>query len=177
MKSLILAAPQGPGTQALLQQLLLVPLDQLTRALTRGVRAQVHDMWCPAVVQPFAQLASRYPFDPYGPDAALEDVAAFFETHKGQPWQFHADHLKSDVLLRVDHFAFDGQMGGVLKRTYRGELLGYYTRLLAATEALYAGGSTALGADFAQAGALFREVATRSPLAEFLTLPAYERLA
>lgn len=34
-----------------------------------------------------------------------------------------------------------------------------------------------LGPNFAEAGRLFRDVATRSPLADFLTLPAYERLA
>ncbi|WP_424952852.1 malate synthase A [Deinococcus sp.] len=35
---------------------------------------------------------------------------------------------------------------------------------------------TRLGPDFADAGRLFLEVATRSPLADFLTVPAYERL-
>ncbi|WP_034354233.1 malate synthase A [Deinococcus phoenicis] len=34
-----------------------------------------------------------------------------------------------------------------------------------------------LGPDYAEAGQLFKEVSTRSPLAEFLTLPAYRQLA
>lgn len=44
-------------------------------------------------------------------------------------------------------------------------------------ESLFAQELEGLGPDFAHAGALFRDVATRSPLADFLTLPAYEQLA
>ncbi|SMB80592.1 malate synthase A [Deinococcus hopiensis] len=43
-------------------------------------------------------------------------------------------------------------------------------------DALFSEELASLGPDFAQAGALFHEVATRSPLAEFLTLSAYEQL-
>lgn len=146
---LIQTAQPSPGSRALLQQLLLVPLDQLTRGLTRGAKAQVHDMWCPAVVQPFAQLAGQYPFDAFGPDAAPEDVAAFFHPDHGQPWRFYQEHLKEDVLRRVNTFHFDEKLGGVLKRTYRGELLGYYDHLLAASHALFSGNaSDVMAADF-----------------------------
>ena len=44
-------------------------------------------------------------------------------------------------------------------------------------ESLFAQELEGLGPDFAHAGALFRDVATRSPLADFLTLPAYRQLA
>ncbi|WP_188903083.1 malate synthase A [Deinococcus aerophilus] len=42
---------------------------------------------------------------------------------------------------------------------------------------LYADETQKLGGDFAAAATLFRDVATRSPLADFLTLPGYEQLA
>jgi type VI protein secretion system component VasK len=137
---LIQTAAAGSGARAVLQQLLIVPLEHMTRALTRGARAQVLDLWCPAVVGPFAQLRQRYPFDPAGPDASLEDVAAFFHPKDGQPWQFYQEHLKNDVLQKVDTFAFDDKMGGVLKRTFRPQLLHFYSRLLATSRALFADG-------------------------------------
>ncbi|CAM3850789.1 malate synthase A [Deinococcus frigens] len=42
---------------------------------------------------------------------------------------------------------------------------------------LYADEAGKLGGDFADAGKLFRDMATRTPLADFLTLPGYEQLA
>ncbi|UQN08175.1 malate synthase A [Deinococcus sp. QL22] len=44
-------------------------------------------------------------------------------------------------------------------------------------DALFAEELGQLGADFSAAGQLFKDVATRSPLADFLTLPAYRQLA
>lgn len=146
---LIQATPAGSGARAVLQQLLLVPLDHMTRALTRGVRAQVVDLWCPAVVQPFAQLAKSYPFNPAGPDASLEDVAAFFHPSQGQAWRFYDEHLRHDVLRQADTFVFDDKLGGVIKRTYRPQLLQYYGKLAAAGQALFAkGAQEGIAADF-----------------------------
>lgn len=103
---------QDVGWRPTLDRLLWPPIVAVSQRTAREAASGAATQWCATVALPWRRhLASRYPFNPTGHDAALADVAEFFRPG-GLVWGFYAESLKTEVQRSGDGFRFARQLGG-----------------------------------------------------------------
>lgn len=138
---------QAASLRPLLEALLWPPIQGLRDGAGRD-GSVLGQKWCKEVVAPFEKkLAERYPFNPEGEDARLEDFDAFYRPESGVLWRFVHANLKDQVHVADDHYAFTPKyaLGGGL---YTKELVEFLDRSLAISRAFYSSAAKAPRADF-----------------------------
>jgi len=87
-----------PITREALRGLFEGPVKVAWTGILGDTQEHLNELWRSGVYDPYARsLGSSYPFDKGGRDAALSDVAAFFEAPDGTLWKFFDQELKSFV--------------------------------------------------------------------------------
>lgn len=109
---------------------ILPPPINITVARTLGALAGgSSDRWCSAVVVPFERtLRDRYPFNPAGQDAAIQDVSGFYRAGTGALWAFWSEALQTDVPRVGDQFDFVTRFGTNTAGMYRPQLRTFLNR-------------------------------------------------
>jgi type VI secretion system protein ImpL len=130
---------QDVGWRPTLDRLLWPPIVAASARSAREKAAGASQQWCSNVALPWRRnLASRYPFNPGGHDAALADVAEFFRP-TGLVWGFYGESLKGDVQRSGDGFQFVRQLGG--STGFSPALLGFLARAQDVTTVLFPAGA------------------------------------
>lgn len=81
----------GTGAETLeaVEALFTEPTENLWRSIVALAREQLQSRWRAEVLSVYRdRLEGRFPFDTGGPDASLDDVAAFFRPGSGILWSF-----------------------------------------------------------------------------------------
>jgi type VI secretion system protein ImpL len=124
------------GWRPRLQTLLWPPIEGATATSSTTVAKGKGQKWCTDVVTPFHRtLASRYPFNPTGHDAALADVAEFFRPGAGTLWSFYEKALRSDISRTGDKFKFSTKLGREPK--FQDRLIPYLEKSLEVSTVLF----------------------------------------
>lgn len=84
----------GATTQEAIKPLLTEPVANLWRRVVTLARGEIEARWRTEVVGAYRErLQGQFPFAGDGPDAAIEDVGAFFRPRRGILWSFVGDAL------------------------------------------------------------------------------------
>lgn len=119
-----------------LEALVLPPFDLVKDSLS-DMKAVVSGAWCSDVVSAYeATLRGRYPFGNAG-EASISEVAAFFAPATGILWGFYRQELAGDILQVGDRFKFDNRLGGIVKKSYQGNIVTYLKKAHKVTTQLF----------------------------------------
>jgi type VI secretion system protein ImpL len=92
---------RGPGNwePAVLEHMLMPPLNGANEAMSNDVQGSVNRKWCETVVFVYdEQLGGHYPFAPRATnEAKMADVASFFQKDSGTVWKYFNEALASGV--------------------------------------------------------------------------------
>ena len=122
-----------------------ITVDRTLGALAGGSS----DRWCSAVVVPFERtLRDRYPFNPAGQDAAIQDVAGFYRPTSGALWAFWSQALQTDVPRVGDQYDFVTRFGTQTSGMYRPELRTFLNRAQDVSTVMFPPEATAPRVDF-----------------------------
>lgn len=139
------AIESRPVLRNLLPPPVNITVDRTLGALAGGSS----DRWCSAVVVPFERtLRDRYPFNPAGQDAAIQDIAGFYRPVEGSLWAFWTQALQTDVPRVGDQYEFVTRFGTQTSGMYRPELRTFLNRSQDVSTVMFPPQATAPRVDF-----------------------------
>ncbi len=118
---------------------LLPPPIQFTAQRTLGALGGAgNDRWCTAVWTPFQRtLFDHYPYNPNGSDAAIADVAQFYDTNQGSLRTFYNEVLANDIPRSGGEFDFTQRLAESTGSVYKPELVEFLARSQDITTVLF----------------------------------------
>ena len=138
---------QQPTFRPVFEGLLWPPIKGLKEGARGEGAAWLGKLWCSDVVTPYEQgLLGRYPFNPSGSDARIEDLDAYYKPNEGILWKFLGAHMGEHVQLNSDQYAFTPKYAS--SNFFNGGLLDFLDRSREISRAFYAGGGSSAKADF-----------------------------
>ncbi len=126
---------QDIGWRPRFEALLWPPIEGASVSTVSAMASGKGLPWCNEVVVPFDRaLKGRYPFNPNGHDAALADLADFYNP-EGIVWTFFEGSLSQDIQRVGEAFEFSRRLGGA--SGFSSSLLGFLTRSYEITSVLF----------------------------------------
>ena len=105
--------------------------------------------WCAEIYRPWMEtLAGRYPFDPDGPDAAIDEVRSFFHPELGRLWSLYEEVLSGAFPREGQAFRRTRHRGQRWAAVYRPSLPRYLERAHEFTRTFFPAGSSDPAIDF-----------------------------
>lgn len=103
---LVQSQGQDSGWHDQLARLLWHPIRDVSQSMEHAMQRANAPHWCRGVVLPYRRtLQGKYPFNAHGPDAALDDVAAWYRPVEGHLWRAYTFLLQSHVQQHGDDFS------------------------------------------------------------------------
>jgi type VI secretion system protein ImpL len=148
-RTLGLISDQEVGWRPSFENILWPPIDGASMSFSQASATGAGRSWCSEVVREFrAQLQGRYPFNPDGHDASIEDFAAFFKPTDGTLWAFYTDRLESRITRTGTTFDFSTALGRPASHVHVTALLRYLERAHETTQVFFPPSSTDPQMDF-----------------------------
>ena len=99
-------------TRRVVEPLFMAPIKDSWRVVMGAAVGEIQNKWDSMVVAEYeSRIRGRFPFDPNGPDSAIEDVAEFFHPDDGVLWSFVRDHLSAYLYRRNNEWRERSWMG------------------------------------------------------------------